>query len=190
MKASGKTSSCAPFAAASAISPSARSMVAGVSSSTDEVCATAAISLSWTIGSAPPVRNVVRAERHRDVLRLQEHLVAPGAAFASGAAGLGAAEGLAQVAHVLAVDEAHAGFDGGGDAVRAADVLAPDVAGQAVLHVVGLGDRIRLVVERDQARDRAEDLLLRDAHRVLHVGEDRRPDRSEEHTSELQSPLN
>src|SRR5574337_1073559 len=118
MKASGKTSSCAPFAAASAIRPSARSMVAGVSSSTDEVCATAAISLSWTIGSAPPVRNVVRAERHRNVLRLQEHLVAPGAAFAPGAAGLGAAEGLAQVAHVLAVDEAHAGFDRGGDAVR------------------------------------------------------------------------
>jgi hypothetical protein len=71
---------------------------------------------------------VVRTERHRDVLRLQEHLVAPGAAFAPGARGLGAAEGLAQVAHVLAVDEAHAGFDRRGHAVRAADVLGPDVA--------------------------------------------------------------
>src|SRR3954470_14576606 len=33
--------------------------------------------------SGAPVRNVVRAERHRDVLRLQEHFVAPRAALAA-----------------------------------------------------------------------------------------------------------
>src|SRR6476661_6011543 len=104
-----------------------------------------------------PVRDVVRPHRHRDVLGLQEHLVAPGAALAAGARGLGAAERLAQVAHVLAVDEAHAGLDRRGDAVRAADVLGPDVAGEPVLRVVGDADRVGLVLERDQAGHRAED---------------------------------
>ena len=51
--------------------------------------------------------------------------------------GLRAAERLAQVAHVLAVDEAHARLDRGGDAVRAAEVLGPHVARQAVGDVVG-----------------------------------------------------
>src|SRR5574340_962718 len=78
------------------------------------------------------MRNVMPAERHRDVLGLEEDLVAPRAAFAPDAAGLGAAEGLAQVAHVLAVDEAHPGLDRRGDAVRAAQVLGEDVARQAV----------------------------------------------------------
>src|SRR3982751_6836497 len=70
-----------------------------------------------------PLRNVVVGDAHADVLRLAEHLEAPAAAFAAGARGLGAAERLAQVAHVLAVDEAHARLDGGGDAMGAADVL-------------------------------------------------------------------
>src|SRR6185369_4894106 len=96
----------------------------------------------------PPVWNVMRSQRYRDVLRLQEHLVAPGAAFAAGARGLGAAEGLAQVAHVLAVDETHAGFDRRGDAMCAAEVLAPHIARQAVLDVVGLRNRVGFVLER------------------------------------------
>ena len=33
------------------------------------------------------------------------------------------------------------------------------------------GDRVGLVVERDQAGHRAEDLVLRDAHAVVDVGE-------------------
>ena len=45
------------------------------------------------------------------------------AAAEGGSAGLGAAEGLAQVAHVLAVDEAHAGLDAGGRGDLARDVL-------------------------------------------------------------------
>src|SRR5690242_10173842 len=75
-----------------------------------------------------PMRDVVAAEADADVLRLEEDLVAPGPALAAGARGLGAAERLAQVAHVLAVDEAHAGLDGRRDAVRAPEVLGPDVA--------------------------------------------------------------
>src|SRR3954471_7987549 len=35
--------------------------------------------------SCPPVRDVVRAHGHRDVLRFQEDLVTPSAAFAAGA---------------------------------------------------------------------------------------------------------
>src|SRR5687768_10288425 len=85
----------------------------------DGTCVILAASASLPI-SHSPVRNVVRPQRHRDVLRLQEHLVAPRAAFAPRARRLGAAEGLAQVAHVLAVDEAHAGLDCRGNAVHPA----------------------------------------------------------------------
>src|SRR6478736_6014653 len=129
----------------------------------DGTCVILAASASLPISNSP-MGNVVRRDRHRDVLRLQEHLVAPGPAFTPGARGLGAAEGLAQVAHVLAVDEAHAGFDRRGDAGCAADVLGPHIAREAVLRVVGDADRIGLVLERDQAGDRAEDLVLRDLH--------------------------
>src|SRR5688572_15289608 len=73
--------------------------------------------------SVSPMRNVMRAKADRHILRLAKDLVAPGAAFAPGAAGLGAAKGLPQISDVLAVDEAHAGLDGGGHAVGAADVL-------------------------------------------------------------------
>src|SRR5205807_6574237 len=38
-------------------------------------------------------------------------------------------------------------------------VLGPDRAGQAVLGVVGQRDRVRLVLEREDRDDRAEDLL-------------------------------
>src|SRR2546427_12455431 len=77
------------------------------------------LSLSLVARSDAPVRNMVRAQRYGHVLGLAEDLVAPAAALAARARGLGAAEGLAQVAHVLAVDEAHAGLDGGGHAVGA-----------------------------------------------------------------------
>src|SRR5215212_3709592 len=118
------------------------------------------------------MRNVMTAEADADVLRLEEDLVAPGPAFSSRAGRLGSAEWLAQVAHVLAVDETHAGFDSGRHAVRAAEVLGPDVAREPVRDVVRNPDRIGLVVERDQAGDRTEDLVLRDPHPVVDVGED------------------
>lgn len=54
-----------------------------------------------------------------------------------------------------------------------ADVLGPDIRGQAIFGVVGQLQRLGLVLERDQARHRAEDLLLGDAHAVVHIGEHR-----------------
>ena len=48
--------------------------------------------------------------------------------------------------------------------------------GQAVGGVVGQAYRVGLVLVRDQAQHGAEDLLLRDAHRVVDVGEDGRLD--------------
>jgi len=101
--------------------------------------------------SYTPVWNVVTAQRDRHVFGLTKHFVAPSAALAAGAAGLGAAKGLTQVAHVLAVHKAHAGLDGGGHAVGFADVLGPDVAAQTVVDVVGLFNRVGFVFERDQA---------------------------------------
>ena len=118
----------------------------------------------------------MRTQTDRDVLRLQEDLVAPGAAFAPRARRFGATERLAQVAHVLAVDEAHAGFDLRGDAVRAAEVFGPHITGQAVLNIVGDAHRVGLVVERNEAGDRAEDFFLRNPHVVAHIGEDGRRD--------------
>src|SRR5579862_2125271 len=113
----------------------------------------------------------MRAQAHAHILRLEEHLVAPGTALASRAGGLGTSEWLAQVAHVLAVNEAHSGLDRGGDAMRPAEIFAPDIARQAVLRVVRLSDDVGLVLERDQAGNRPEDLILCDAHPVAHVGE-------------------
>ena len=56
----------------------------------------------------------------------------------------------------------------------AADILRPDARREAVDHVVADLDRVRLVLELDHGEDGAEDLLLRDAHVVAHVLEDRR----------------
>src|SRR5689334_14048037 len=63
--------------------------------------------------SNPPTRNVMRPERHAHVLRFEEHFITPRASFASHARCLRSAERLPQIAHVLAVDEAHARLDGG-----------------------------------------------------------------------------
>src|SRR6186713_1396719 len=103
-------------------------------------------SVRMRVSRHAPMRNVMAAEADADVLRLEEDLVAPGPALTAGARRLGAAERLAQVAHVLAVDEAHPGLDRGGDTVRPADVRGPDVARQAVRDVVRLGDRVGLAV--------------------------------------------
>src|ERR1035441_8995614 len=79
-----------------------------------------------------PMGNVVIGDRDADILRLAEHLEAPGPAFAAGSRRLGAAEGLAQIADVLAIDEAHARLDRGGDAVGATEVARPDIARQTI----------------------------------------------------------
>src|SRR5947208_7172526 len=126
--------------------------------------------------SGAPVRDMMRAETHAHVLRLEKHLVTPGPALPADAGGLGAAEGLAQVSHVLAVDETHAGLNRRCHAVRAAEILAPHVTAQAVLDIVGLGNGVGFVTEGDETRHRPEDLLLRNAHAIVDVREDGWPD--------------
>src|SRR5262245_46991056 len=101
-------------------------------------------------GSSTPVWNVVRTEAHTDVLGFQKHFVATGSNLPANTGGLGAAEGLAQVAYVLAVDEAHTGCDGCGNPVCPSQILTPDVTAQSVLNVVCLRNRIGLILERNE----------------------------------------
>src|SRR5580698_8537060 len=113
----------------------------------------------------------MRAERQTHVLRLEEYFIAPCPAFATHARCLRPAERLPQIAHVLAVDEAHTGFDRSGNAVCTTGILGPDVARQTVGDVVRESYCIGFVVERNQARNRAENLFLRDAHPVVDIDE-------------------
>src|SRR3990167_300038 len=81
---------------------------------------------SASVGAPPlsqaPARDVVAAHGNTHVLDLGEHLETVLAALAAGARALHPAERLAQGAHVLAVDEHHAGFDATGQPVGLADV--------------------------------------------------------------------
>ena len=63
-------------------------------------------------------------------------------------------------------------------AQRALEVARVDVGDQAVLGVVGRGDRLLLGVEADHRRHRAEDLLLEQARVVGHVARARSARRS------------
>ena len=56
------------------------------------------------------------------------------------------------------------------------DVGGVDRAGEAVVGVVRDLHGLVLTVVRNDAEDRSEDLLLRDRHRVVDVGEDGRVD--------------
>src|SRR5438552_13947720 len=87
--------------------------------------------------SHSPFRNRVAAQRYAHVLHFAESLEAVLAAFAPHAGLFHAAERLAQIAHILAVDEYQARFDAGRKPMRLADVLRPHVGCEAVAHVVG-----------------------------------------------------
>src|SRR3954467_4371279 len=69
------------------------------------------------------------------------------------------------------VDADLTGADAACEPLRAARVGRPDSAGEPVVAVVRDPKGIRLVVVREDAQDRSEDLLLRDPHRGLDVGE-------------------
>src|SRR3546814_1868218 len=86
---------------------------------------------------------------------------------------LEAAERRGDVAAVEAVDPDRAGPEAAGGLHGLVDVGGPDRRRQAVDRVVGDPDRLVLVGEGEGGEHRAEDLLS--------------GDRSEEHTSELQS---
>src|SRR4029077_12663493 len=109
-------------------------------------------------------------EAYTDVLRLQKYLLTPGAALTARTGGLGAAKGLPQVADILAVDEAHPGVDRSRHPVGAAEIFAPDITAEPIANIVGLGNRIGLVGEGNEAGHGPEDLLLCDGHAVVDVG--------------------
>ena len=60
--------------------------------------------------------------------------------------------------------------------MRALHVLRPHAGGESVDGVVGFGDEVLFIAERDGGHDRPEDLLLGDSHLPIDVGEHRRLD--------------
>ena len=94
-----------------------------------------------------------------------------GPALAAEAGGLDAAERRGRVGDEALVEADHAGLELLDDAERALDVARVDVGDEAVLGVVGGGDRRVLVVEADHRGDRAEDLLLEQARVAGHAAE-------------------
>src|SRR5450830_986195 len=146
-----------------------------------EVCDKPMFGPSWsstaaTSGSDTPARDVMTAHGDADVLDFGEDFEAVLAAFTAGTGTFHTAERLTQVAHVLAVDEDHAGFDAVGQAMGLADVLGPDIGRQTILGIVGQLQGLGFILEWDQAHYRTKDLFLGNAHLVVHIGEHRRLD--------------
>jgi len=107
-----------------------------------------------------------------DVLGLGVGQIPLLAELAADAGLLVAAEGVPGVEEVVVVDPDRAGAQALGHPDGAGRVAAPHGAGQAVPGVVGHGDRVVVVVDRDHGQDRAEDLLLGDARGRVGPGED------------------
>src|SRR5580704_1176883 len=116
------------------------------------------------------LRDDMGSERNGDVLQLGVKLEGVLTALAMRAAELDAAEGRGQMTHVVTVDPGHAGFEREGHAVRPRYVAHPDVGCKAVLHVIGLGQRVGFVLERNGCQNGTKNLLLRNAH-VIFAGQ-------------------
>src|ERR1700680_983680 len=76
---------------------------------------------------------------------------------------LEAPEGCRHPHRGIAVDRKHAGLERSRDAQRTSTVGRPDRSGQSIRCVVGDPYRIGLVAERNDGRDRPEDLVACDA---------------------------
>src|SRR5262245_31771745 len=126
-------------------------------------------------GRSEPERVVwTRPGRDEDGLRLEVELERLDAELASETGLLVAAErdsGEGRVRHVHADG---AGLDAGREPVAAGGIARPHGRVEAVLGVVREPDGVLLVLERNDRDDRAEDLLLRDRHPALDLGEHRR----------------
>ena len=106
-----------------------------------------------------------------DGLRLQEGVQPLGAALAADAGLLEAAERDAEVgAERVVADRARAQL--AGDVPGPLHVVGEDGRVEPVDGVVGDGDGVLLVLRRDHAQHRPEDLLLRDRRGVVDVAED------------------
>ena len=78
------------------------------------------------------------------------------------------------MADILGIHPDHAGVELVAETKGARDVGGPDISGEPVLHVIGDGERLGLVLEGYRRQDRAEYLLLRDAHLVVGLDKQRR----------------
>src|SRR5690625_4442667 len=86
------------------------------------------------------------------------------------------APGQPDIRRPIGVDPDGPGLQLPREPVRPRNIAGPDTGSQAVDRAIGNAERILLVAERNDRRDRAEDFLLSDAHFVLHAGKDRRLD--------------
>jgi len=91
------------------------------------------------------------------------------AAFAAVAAFAIAAEATAGVEEICAVDPNHSCFELRGDMECNVDAFAPDASGETVNRVVGKLDSFRWCAEGHGGKNWAEDLLLGDDRRGMHV---------------------
>src|SRR5690606_34067577 len=154
----------APHAVASPDSPAPTTITGSRASTMD-------VSFPLRTGGGP----LRTASGALDELGLQVGAEALHVALASQAGLLVAAEGLHHT-HVPAVDRHLSGPDAPGDPLGLGGVPGVHRARQPVVRVVGQRHGLLDVVERDDADDRTEDLLLGDAHVVAHVGEHGRLD--------------
>src|SRR5450759_753583 len=81
------------------------------------------------------------------------------------------APGRGRVDHVVAVDEHCARLQCMRHPMRTLYIVRPHAGDESVNRVVRLRDQVLLALERDGCQDRSKDLLLRDPHRAVDVGE-------------------
>src|SRR5580692_10349089 len=104
---------------------------------------------------------VFRTSRRSSDIEVRLQAVAPALTTEPGLAHT--AEGTRRVEAVVGVGPDDAGAETFGDPERAAPLFAPHAAGEAVVGVVGLGDRLFGRAERQHREHRAEDLFARNA---------------------------
>src|ERR1700712_4839007 len=94
--------------------------------------------------------------------------------FPTEAAGLVAAVGLADHLSATLIDLDPAGLDPVRGVQRGREVPRPDVGAEAEMRVVRHPDHVVTIAPGNGNQNRSEYLLLRDAPRIVHTGEDRR----------------
>jgi hypothetical protein len=72
---------------------------------------------------------------------------------------------------VVAVDPNRSGLQPSRNFMCAADVIGPDRGSEPIGRIVALQHCVVLIFERNHGHDGTEDLLTRNLHGVLHVGE-------------------
>src|SRR5437588_6364272 len=122
----------------------------------------------FTFGDVTVLRAMTSSsvETDENILDFRVELKGVHSELAPDAAALVPTKGRFLVDALAAVDTQHACPDAPCHPQGPADVARPDRARQAVWAVVDHRQQLRLVSERNDAQDRAEDLFLGDSHRV------------------------